>query len=219
MRRVQLSTALAAAVLASVAGLAGAAPIPTHQLTVKIAGTGSGVIHGDSIDCVASSGGPVGPCTINELSGNRVTLTASASKGSEFAGWSGGGCSGTGSCTVTLNTNVTVTARFNMAVLLVIDRPLKVSSSQRTALLLVHCRGPGTCNGSLELSTLVKGKTTRLASTGYNVAQGLSSELRLRFSSKAIALIAKHHNTLTAELTVLPHDGQPLFGKRTLKLS
>jgi beta-lactam-binding protein with PASTA domain len=38
-----------------------------------------------------------------------VTLTASAG----FTGWSGGGCLGTGSCTVVLNTDTAVTAFFS----------------------------------------------------------------------------------------------------------
>jgi poly(3-hydroxybutyrate) depolymerase len=41
-----------------------------------------------------------------------VTLTASAASGSTFAGWSGA-CSGTGSCTVNMNANQTVTTTFN----------------------------------------------------------------------------------------------------------
>jgi len=44
-----------------------------------------------------------------------VTLTAAASTGSSFGGWSGGGCSGTGTCTVVLTSNVTVTGTFAVA--------------------------------------------------------------------------------------------------------
>ena len=44
-----------------------------------------------------------------------VTLTAVADAGSVFAGWSGGGCSGTGTCTVTLTEATTVTATFDPA--------------------------------------------------------------------------------------------------------
>src|SRR3989344_107473 len=46
-------------------------------------------------------------------SGTRITLYATPSSGSTFAGWSGGGCSGTAlSCTVTITSNTTVTATF-----------------------------------------------------------------------------------------------------------
>jgi uncharacterized repeat protein (TIGR02543 family) len=40
-------------------------------------------------------------------------LTASPSEGSTFAGWSGSGCSGTGTCTVTMDVDKSVTASFN----------------------------------------------------------------------------------------------------------
>ena len=41
-----------------------------------------------------------------------VTLNASADHGSAFGGWIGGGCSGTGECTVTLSASTSVTALF-----------------------------------------------------------------------------------------------------------
>jgi Divergent InlB B-repeat domain len=44
-----------------------------------------------------------------------VSLSARSDSGSVFAGWSGA-CSGTGACTVTLDTAKTVTARFNLIV-------------------------------------------------------------------------------------------------------
>jgi beta-lactam-binding protein with PASTA domain len=39
-------------------------------------------------------------------------LAAIAASGSGFAGWSGGGCSGIGSCVVTINADTAVTATF-----------------------------------------------------------------------------------------------------------
>jgi hypothetical protein len=44
-----------------------------------------------------------------------VTLTATPATGSAFTGWSGGGCAGTGPCTVTMDTAKTVTAAFAQA--------------------------------------------------------------------------------------------------------
>lgn len=44
--------------------------------------------------------------------GAQVTLSAYPSPGSSFTGWSGGGCSGTGACTVTLGDDINVTATF-----------------------------------------------------------------------------------------------------------
>jgi sugar lactone lactonase YvrE len=76
--------------------------VPTHTLTINKAGSGSG-----SVSC--NGGG----CAPSYPEGTKVTLAASPAAGSSFAGWSGGGCSGTGGCTVTLNSNVTVTATFS----------------------------------------------------------------------------------------------------------
>lgn len=45
--------------------------------------------------------------------GTQVTLSGLASSGSVFNGWSGGGCSGTGVCTVGVNSTTTVTAVFD----------------------------------------------------------------------------------------------------------
>ena len=49
-------------------------------------------------------------------SGTTVTLTAAPSAGNTFDGWSGAGCSGTGTCQVTLNAAAGVTATFTAPV-------------------------------------------------------------------------------------------------------
>lgn len=78
-------------------------------LTVVKAGTGSGTITGTGISCGTSG---TGDCT--ELYGSSILLTATLGSGSTFAGWSGGGCSGTGTtCTPALTVSGTVTATFN----------------------------------------------------------------------------------------------------------
>ena len=46
------------------------------------------------------------------LPGSEVTLTATPANGYTFSGWSGGGCSGTGDCTLTMNADTAVTATF-----------------------------------------------------------------------------------------------------------
>lgn len=79
--------------------------VPT--LTVAKAGSGSGTITTSpaGIDCGTS-------CSHAFAYGTSVTLTATAATGSTFAGWSGGGCSGTGTCVVTVNADKTVIATF-----------------------------------------------------------------------------------------------------------
>ena len=53
-------------------------------------------------------------CTWTYDAGSLVTLTALPNATSTFGGWSGGGCAGTDSCTLTINGNASVTATFNI---------------------------------------------------------------------------------------------------------
>jgi hypothetical protein len=51
-------------------------------------------------------------CSHSYADGAQVTLTATPAAQFEFSGWSGGGCSGAGSCLVTMHSDVAVTAHF-----------------------------------------------------------------------------------------------------------
>lgn len=86
------------------------APGGPFTLTVVLAGSGTGAVTSvpPGITCGAD-------CTEPYASGTVVTLTAAPSGTSQFGGWSGGGCSGTGSCVVTMTAAQTVTATFNPA--------------------------------------------------------------------------------------------------------
>ncbi len=80
----------------------------THSLTVQKFGSGSGRVVSSpaGIDCGAD-------CTETYIEGSTVTLTATADPGSVFEGWRGGGCYGTGVCTVVMDSDVVVTAVFS----------------------------------------------------------------------------------------------------------
>ncbi len=79
----------------------------SFAVSVTKAGTGSGTVTSDTggINCGAT-------CSATFSAGQRVTLTATSAVGSTFAGWSGSGCSGTGSCTVTISGAQSVAATF-----------------------------------------------------------------------------------------------------------
>jgi Carboxypeptidase regulatory-like domain/Divergent InlB B-repeat domain len=81
--------------------------VSTFNLTVTKKGIGSGTVTSSSpgIDCGNDCSEAYG---INTL----VTLTATPASDSAFVGWSGGNCSGTGRCIVTMNKAVTVVAEF-----------------------------------------------------------------------------------------------------------
>jgi hypothetical protein len=76
-------------------------------LTVLKTGEGSGTVTSTppGIDCGCD-------CSEVFLVGTEVTLTAVAEDGSIFDGWSGA-CTGTGTCTITLNVDTEVTASFS----------------------------------------------------------------------------------------------------------
>ena len=79
-----------------------------HVLTVSKSGTGTGSVAStpSGIAC-----GTV--CSASYPSGGTVTLTAGAPAGSTFSGWSGD-CTGTGTCTVTMDVDHSVTANFQL---------------------------------------------------------------------------------------------------------
>ena len=79
-------------------------------LAVASAGTGAGrvVSQPAGIDCGATCAHEFSPNT-------QVALTATPAAGSVFAGWSGGGCAGTGACSVTLSADTTVVPTFTRA--------------------------------------------------------------------------------------------------------
>lgn len=74
-------------------------------LTVNKQGSGTVTSVPAGINCGAT-------CSATFTFGSTVTLTAATLSGSTFAGWSGGGCSGTGTCVVILGGATTVTATF-----------------------------------------------------------------------------------------------------------
>ncbi len=83
------------------------APPTTYTLSVSKSGTGTGTVTslGGSINCgsICSASGIT--------SGTVTTLVATPAQGSIFSGWSGA-CTGLGSCTITISSNVSVTASF-----------------------------------------------------------------------------------------------------------
>ena len=82
--------------------------VATVPLTVMKTGAGSGTVTSNlpGITCGAD-------CTEAYPVGAMLTLTATPDATATFAGWSGGGCSGTGPCTVTLAAATTVRANFS----------------------------------------------------------------------------------------------------------
>jgi len=99
-------------------------PAPQRfTLTVTKAGLGLGTVTSSpaGINCGLS-------CSATYDGGTSVTLNAQPGLLSAFVGWSGGGCSGTAPCHVTLGANTTVTATFRL--LGILGSESRKSSSQ-----------------------------------------------------------------------------------------
>ena len=79
---------------------------PRYELTVSKAGTGTGTVSGDGINCGST-------CTASYPQGTSVTVAATPAADSSFVGW-GGACLGTGSCTVRMDAAASVTASFDL---------------------------------------------------------------------------------------------------------
>lgn len=88
---------------------------PRRTLAVEGSGDGGGSVTSSpaGIACSVNAGSEAGDCRNEYDDGISVTLTASAQGESDFAGWSGGGCTGTGVCRVTMDRDHMITARFD----------------------------------------------------------------------------------------------------------
>jgi preprotein translocase subunit YajC len=82
-----------------------------YTLTVTKAGTGSGTVTSSptGINCGSD-------CSETYTKVQKVKLTAKADTDSTFNGWEGGSCSGTKTCTVTVDATITLTADFALKI-------------------------------------------------------------------------------------------------------
>ena len=82
------------------------------NLSITKAGTGTGTVSSSPLGISCGS-----TCSSNFIQGSSVTLTAVSDANSIFSGWSGGGCTGNGTCVINLTNDTTVTATFTATTL------------------------------------------------------------------------------------------------------
>lgn len=168
--------------------------VGNRSLTVSKAGSGSGVVTSKpaAIECGQT-------CSTELDASTKVALHAIPAVGSTFAGWSGEGCSGTGSCKVLMNEARNVTATFARGStppshgVLSVRNPIKVKGHR--ALLRLSCRG-GPCQGTLRLIARIKSSSGRvrsvsIGSTSVDLQGGVSSSRGMRLSRTGISLLRK----------------------------
>ena len=157
-----------------------ASPSGGFTLTTAKAGTGVGTVTSSptGIDCGAT-------CSYTYVAGKMVTLTATPSTGSNFSGWSGGGCSGTGPCTLAGNGSVTVTATFAPATAAVTVSSITPNQGAPGTAVPVTINGSGFAAGAtvsasgtgVTSSNVTVGSATQLAAT-LTIASGAAPGTR-----------------------------------------
>ncbi|MEK7287110.1 MAG: hypothetical protein AAB091_00935, partial [Elusimicrobiota bacterium] len=81
----------------------------TTNATTLVTGNGTVTSAVAGINCDSNNT----DCTEKYAPNASVTLAATADADSTFMGWNGGGCSGTGGCTVTMDASKTISAKFD----------------------------------------------------------------------------------------------------------
>ncbi|MEW6001249.1 MAG: choice-of-anchor D domain-containing protein [Nitrospirota bacterium] len=87
--------------------LSGTGKVQKYMLSINKAGNGTVTSNPAGINCGSS-------CSSLFDKGTIITLTAISGIDSAFTGWSGGGCSGNGTCSISLNADTLVTAAFTL---------------------------------------------------------------------------------------------------------
>jgi hypothetical protein len=138
----------------------------TYPLNIIESGTGAGQVTSSpaGIACSLTST----QCSATYVGGTAVTLTASAAAGSSFAGWSGGGCTGTAPCTVTMSTAQVVTAAFTQIPSFMLSVVSSGAGSGTVTSMPSGINCGAICNASYQTGTQVK--LTAAAASGSTFA-------------------------------------------------
>jgi hypothetical protein len=124
-------------------------------LTVSVTGSGTVASSPPGINCPSA-------CNAGFAGGTPVTLTATPASGWIFGGW-GGACSGSGGCTVTMNSPQAVSATFTQVFTL--STTVSGSGTVTSAPAGVTC--PSTCNASFTAGTPVTLTATPASGWGF----------------------------------------------------
>lgn len=132
------------------------ATVPGETLGIVFAGLGGGTVTSmpAGIDCTSD-------CSAEFASGGMVTLSATPDGSSQFAGWTGGGCSGTADCVVTLNAMTEVTATFEP----LIDLTVMITGGGTVVSAPAGIDCPGTCSAGFATGEMVTLTASKASST------------------------------------------------------
>jgi hypothetical protein len=162
-------------------------------LTVQRGGDGSGAVTASGIDCGST-------CSHDYDPGTSVAVTATPATGSSFDHWSGA-CSGTGSCTVTMDADRTVTAVFTrLRPTLSVDR--QGTGGGSVAGTGISC--PATCSSQYDYGAVVSLTATPAAGSTFDHWSGACSgtgpcTVTMNADRSVTAVFTRIRYTLTVE--------------------
>jgi uncharacterized repeat protein (TIGR02543 family) len=171
-----------------------------YTLSLVKAGGGTGTVTssptGISCDanCTSTSG--------SFATGTTVTLTPSPANGSTFAGWSGGGCSGTGTCVVTLTGATSVSATFELGTT-TYNLGITVAGTGTVTSDTGGISCPGTCSANYNANTVVT--LTSTAGGGYTFT-GWGGACSGSSATCSVTMDAVKSVTATYVVTPVPYD-------------
>jgi hypothetical protein len=197
--------------------------IGLYTLRVTKTGTGTGTVTSTETPAPKISCGST--CSAFYDVETSVTLNATPSSNSVFAGWNGAGCTGTGSCAFSMNSNNTVTATFTKTKFMVTpifdengtmtpSTPQEVNSGQTVSFTITPDNGyrissvSGSCGGTLNANVY----KTNPVTTDCNVrALFISNTFGVSASAEQGGKISPTSATVnygdTVQFTVTPDDG------------
>jgi hypothetical protein len=156
-------------------------PPPTYTVTLRARATsgGTGTVAGTGISCSITASSQSGDCSETFPEGTMLTLSATATGGSSFAGW-GGACAAAGTsatCALSVSQNTSVDASFAPPPPTYVVTVVAGSSSTGTGTLTgpgIQCTISGTSQSGDCSEELVQGTQLQLtsASTGGSTFAG-----------------------------------------------
>jgi len=160
-----------------------------YTLTVSKSGAGSGTVTSNpaGINCGDD-------CSETYSNVQKVKLTAKANADSTFTGWSGGGCSGTKTCTITVNTAVAVTADFALKIpdISVVQTSIEFGNIKvkKKATKTLKIMNTGTGDLSVTLSVLGGADFGIQGSSSVTIKSKKNYSLKVLFTPKSAGLEA-----------------------------
>jgi hypothetical protein len=180
-----------------------------YGLTVAKAGSGSGTVSSTTpgIDCGAT-------CTRSYLDYQSVTLTATPTSSSTFAGWTGA-CSGTGTCTLAMSEARAVTATFSRPSNVFTAKASTFSTTNSTITISTTFTIPGEGRLKQSVSGVARKKAT-LCSTTKAAKRAGTYTLTCLLGAKSRTALSAGALRLTVATTFAPTGGTARSTSRTV---